>query len=116
MATGTRIPTWTFGERLAKAREDADLTQEEVAEKFGVGHATIAKWERNKAQPRDIFTVVARWSEITGVSEIWLMHGERSEMRGSSTRSKRKARGGERPGNARPGGATRPVFDLAAGF
>jgi transcriptional regulator with XRE-family HTH domain len=36
---------FTVGERLAKARKHAGLTQDEMAEKLEVSHSTVAKWE-----------------------------------------------------------------------
>jgi transcriptional regulator with XRE-family HTH domain len=95
---------WTLGERLAKARRHAGLNQDEMAEKFGVSHATIAKWEVNKGQPRNFMDRIHQWSEITGVSETWLLGLRGSEMRGNSTRSNRRGRGSSGPGNTRPGG------------
>lgn len=68
-----RIPTFTRGERMAKAREDAGITQEEMAYLFGVSHSTIAKWEGNKAQPRDLMEVLGHWSAITLVPVPWLL-------------------------------------------
>jgi transcriptional regulator with XRE-family HTH domain len=116
MTTGTRIPSWSFGERLAKARDDRGLTQEEMAREFKVGHATIAKWENNHSQPRNLFEVVAKWSEITDVDSGWLLIGPDRESKKpeSLTRRNRNGRGATSPGNARPGGAPRPALEDAA--
>lgn len=40
-----------LGESLAQARKKAGLTQEAVAEKFGVSRQTISKWETDETLP-----------------------------------------------------------------
>lgn len=41
----------TFGEKLKKARIEAMLSQEQLAEKLNVSRSAIAKWETNKGMP-----------------------------------------------------------------
>jgi|SRR5690625_9801 len=41
----------TFGEKLKKARKEAGLTQEQLAEKLNVSRSAIAKWETDKGMP-----------------------------------------------------------------
>lgn len=41
----------TFGEKLKKARKEARLSQEELAEKMCVSRSAIAKWETEKGMP-----------------------------------------------------------------
>jgi len=41
----------TFGEKLKKARKEAGLTQEQLAEKINVSRSAIAKWETDKGMP-----------------------------------------------------------------
>ncbi len=41
----------TLGEKLRKARKEADLTQEEFAEKMGVSRSAVAKWESDRGMP-----------------------------------------------------------------
>lgn len=72
MATKT-VPTLTFGERLGISRKKAGLNQEQMAEKLGVSPATVAKWETDNGQPRDLFKVIDRWSDITNIREDWLI-------------------------------------------
>jgi transcriptional regulator with XRE-family HTH domain len=85
MATSTLIPEFTFGDRLAKARAVAGITQDEMAEKLGQSHSTINKWEHG-TQPRNLLKVVAKWAEVTGVDELWLLKGESAFTKpGSST-------------------------------
>lgn len=41
----------SFGERIKTAREKTGLSQRQAAEKAGVHHATLSKWERSEAIP-----------------------------------------------------------------
>lgn len=67
------VPTWTLGDRLAKARKDAQLTTYEMAEKLGVTRATITNWENDHTHPRRYAT--DSWARITGVDAGWLATG-----------------------------------------
>lgn len=55
-----------IGNQLQKARADAGLTQEQVAEALGISRQTLSNWETGKTSP-DIKSVVAL-SELYGVS------------------------------------------------
>jgi transcriptional regulator with XRE-family HTH domain len=67
------VPEWTMGERLAKARKEAKLTQAQIARQLGVSPATVAAWEVNRNHPRDVLALVHRWSEITEVDIMWII-------------------------------------------
>lgn len=73
------VPAWTLGDRLRKAREVTGFTQEqmalELAARLGrpVRHSTIAAWERDKNQPRNLMALVGAWSEVTGIDRAWLL-------------------------------------------
>lgn len=41
----------TFGEKLKKARKEAGLSQEQLAEKLSVSRSAVAKWESGKGMP-----------------------------------------------------------------
>jgi transcriptional regulator with XRE-family HTH domain len=41
----------TFGEKLKKARKEAGLSQEQLAEKLSVSRSAVAKWENDKGMP-----------------------------------------------------------------
>jgi transcriptional regulator with XRE-family HTH domain len=41
----------TFGARLREMREKAGLTQKELAEKTGIGQASISSWEQGLREP-----------------------------------------------------------------
>ena len=55
-----------IGTKLKKARNNANLTQEDIAEKIGVSRQTVSNWENNKSYP-DIISVI-RLSDIYGIS------------------------------------------------
>lgn len=105
---------FTMGERLAKARKHADLTQDEMADKLGVSHSTVAKWELDKSQPRNMLHLLKKWAELTGVSELWLLGYGKSKSAGSSTPRNHKGRGGSRPGYSSPGGVEHPGLERAS--
>ena len=55
-----------IGTKLKNARNNANLTQEDIAEKIGVSRQTVSNWENNKSYP-DIISVI-RLSDIYGIS------------------------------------------------
>lgn len=69
------IPTWTLGDRLAKARDCAGLTNHEMADALGVSRNTVTNWETGHTQPKRY--AVEAWARITGVDLDWLVGGER---------------------------------------
>jgi transcriptional regulator with XRE-family HTH domain len=71
--TDVRIPTWTLGDRLRKAREAAGLRQDDLAPMLHVARATLASWENNKHMPS--YLAVLKWAEVTGVPVEWLAEG-----------------------------------------
>ena len=46
-----------IGNKLKAARNEANFTQEEIAEKLGVSRQTISNWENSKSYP-DIISVI----------------------------------------------------------
>ncbi len=64
------IPQWTQGEALRKAREDAGLTQRELADRLGSHVNTIRDLEGDARPPRR--PVIMAWALATGVSVRWL--------------------------------------------
>lgn len=79
-AVEVELPQWTRGDRLAKARRLAQLTQEEMAERLGTTKQSVSNWENDVTQPRDLAGVVDQWSEITRVPAAWLL-GFMSDIR-----------------------------------
>lgn len=64
----------TFGDRLAGAREQANMTQSQLARRLGVKKATLNAWEQDLSEPR-----ANRLSMLAGllnVSIMWLLTGE----------------------------------------
>lgn len=64
----------TFGDRLAGAREQAGLSQSDLARRLGVRATTVQKWEDDHSEPR-----ANRLSMLAGllnVSIMWLINGE----------------------------------------
>lgn len=68
-----RIPQWTLGDRLRKARQTTGLTTREFAQKIGVSQATITNAENDHHAVRRI--TLNAWSLATGVPLEWLEHG-----------------------------------------
>jgi transcriptional regulator with XRE-family HTH domain len=49
-----------LGENIRRARDEAELTQEQLAERLGVETGVISKWERGRRMPRaDAFMAMA---------------------------------------------------------
>ena len=71
--TTPHIPTWTIGERLAKARHDAGLKQVELADAIGIARSSVANYEGGTTKPRRI--VINAWSDVTHVPVEWLLEG-----------------------------------------
>lgn len=73
---GRRVPQWTLGERMAKARTDAGFSQADMAFLFGKDDKTISSWETGARRPRDLLDTIRDWATITDVSETWLLTGD----------------------------------------
>ena len=64
----------TFGDRVAAARENADMTQAALAKRLGIKQSTLRGWEDDLSEPR-----ANRLSMLAGllnVSMMWLITGE----------------------------------------
>lgn len=68
-----RVPQWTRGERLRKAREDLDLTQSELAAAIEIGKRRLVAFENDDAEPKR--SVILSWALRCGVDSNWLMTG-----------------------------------------
>lgn len=64
----------TFGDRLAAAREQTNLSQAGLAKRLGVKASTVRKWEDDIAEPRA--NRLSMMAGILGVSMGWLINGE----------------------------------------
>jgi len=76
--TTTITPTWSVSDRLVKARNFADLTQEEMARRLGIGKRTIVRHERDDTPP---LSFVYSYAAATGVSVEWLLGHDEADLR-----------------------------------
>ena len=69
-STSPRVPVFSLGERIRKAREDLGLSQQTFAEMLGVDRKTISNWEGERNRPRygDLMLI----SSAADVSLEWL--------------------------------------------
>ena len=63
-------------DRIALARKQAGLSQEQLGDQLGVSRQAVSKWEAGQANP-DV-TYVAAMCRLFGVSSDWLLLGEES--------------------------------------
>lgn len=64
----------TFGDRLAAAREQGEMTQKQLAKRLGIKLGTLQDWEQDLSEPR-----ANRLSMLAGmlnVSVMWLLTGQ----------------------------------------
>lgn len=61
-----------IGGRIKKAREDAGLSQEDLADVLRVHKRTIANYEAGDTKPYDQIQMIA---DVTGTTLIYLLHG-----------------------------------------
>ena len=77
---GDRTDDWyseeraTFGDRLAAAREAAELSQKNLAKRLGVKAKTVAAWENDLSEPRA--NRLQMLAGLLNVSLMWLLNGE----------------------------------------
>ena len=64
----------TLGERIAQARKQAGLSQEQLGDRLGVSRQAVSKWEGNQANPDVAY--VAELCRLLRVSCDWLLLGE----------------------------------------
>lgn len=69
-----RIPRWSLGDYLRKAREHAGLEQAQLAVDLGISRNTVINYERGKVSPRR--AVIMAWAMRTGVPVEWLEGSE----------------------------------------
>lgn len=68
----------TFGDRVAAAREAADMTQAQMARRLGVKKATLISWEQDLSEPRA--NKLSMLSGLLNVSMMWLLTGEGDDL------------------------------------
>lgn len=67
----------TLGEKLAKARKEKNITQEQLADKLGVSRQAISKWESDVAYPET--DKLIRMSELFDCSLDYLLKKDVTE-------------------------------------
>ena len=68
----------TFGDRVAAAREAADMTQAQLARRLGIKKTTLMGWEQDLSEPRA--NKLSMVSGLLNVSMSWLLTGEGEGM------------------------------------
>ena len=74
----------TLGERIALARKQAGLSQEQLGEKLGVSRQAISKWESSQANPDMAY--VAEMCRLFGISSDWLLLGKEDSRQAAPAR------------------------------
>jgi len=65
-----------IGDKIAKARKNINLTQDQLAELLGVARQTISKWESDLTFPETV--KIARLAEVLKVSCDYLLKDDKS--------------------------------------
>jgi DNA-binding XRE family transcriptional regulator len=95
-----RVPAWTVGDRLRKAREESGLSQQELADAIGVSRNTISNHEVGVGK-RDPQTLLVRaWAAATDVSVEWIRTGHEPPLVAPPSRSTRRAQAVKRSDTA----------------
>lgn len=71
-------------ERIALARKQAGLSQEQLGEKLGVSRQAVSKWESGQSNPDVAY--LAEMCRLFGVSSDWLLLGQETEEASAPTR------------------------------
>ena len=74
MSTETRIPEWTIGDRIRKAREHAGLDQDQLADLTGFGRSTLSNWEHDRNAPS--VKKLLDLARALDVPVTWLLTGD----------------------------------------
>lgn len=64
-----------IAQRIRTAREEAGYTQPELADVMNVHYRTVQDWESPKKQATP-FDRLDELAAVTGVTKVWLLHGE----------------------------------------
>ena len=70
----------TLGERIALARKQAGLSQEQLGEQLGVSRQAVSKWESGQTNPDVAY--IAELCRLFGVSSDWLLLGREERQAG----------------------------------
>lgn len=72
--------TATFGDRLAAAREQAAMSQSDMAKRLGVKVSTLRNWEQDLSEPRA--NLLSMMAGLLNVSIMWLLNAEGESISG----------------------------------
>lgn len=67
------VPSWSFADRLRKARLTAGMTQREFAGALRVKASAYAQWEADNNGPRNVVKLAKDVQSLTGISAAWLV-------------------------------------------
>lgn len=70
---GSTLDRENYIARVKEARVNAGLLQEDIAKSLGIDRPTYTNYESRRAMPQKY---IAKFCEITRVSEKWLLTGE----------------------------------------
>lgn len=91
-----RVPEWTLGDRLRKARLDAGYRDVQAfADLIGVSRNSVPNWESDRHRPREI--ALRAWALATGVDRDWIEFGIIPTDDGGGVRSTPNVRTGSGP-------------------
>ncbi|MEO1291404.1 MAG: helix-turn-helix domain-containing protein [Pseudomonadota bacterium] len=81
----------TLGDRIAAARQQAGLTQLELANRLGVGAKVISAWENDRREPRA--NRLQMMAGMLNVSVVWLLTGVGDDVAPPSAEAAETAEG-----------------------
>lgn len=59
------VETMTLGDRIRTARQRARLTQQQLADRVGVGRRTVDNWENGRTQPQNLIALEETLGPLT---------------------------------------------------
>ena len=68
-----QVPTWSFGDRIRKARRIMGYTQADMSTALGVGEKAYAAWESERTSPESIIEIAAKLETVTGIDKLWFV-------------------------------------------
>ena len=70
----------TIGHRIRERRQKLGITQQEIADEFGIARVSVTQWENDITSPqRDRITTLA---QVLKCSPEWLLKGNAAKARG----------------------------------
>lgn len=79
----------SLGLRIRKVRQQARLSQRQLASHLGLAHSTLGHWENNRSSPSACHLL--RIAEITGADVFSLLTGKPSPLTDGTMRKSEKA-------------------------